>query len=297
MTFTFIDLFAGIGGFHEAAKDYNGTCVFASEIDKFSRLTYETNHHITPHGDITKIDATEIPNHDILFAGFPCQPFSAAGKGLGFEDTRGTLFFEIIRIAREKKPNILILENVKRLLTHDKGNTFKVIQKSIEELGYHFSWKLLNSRNFGLPQNRERVYIVASKEVFEFDESPANSRSVIGDILELVVSESFTLSDRRWDTLQKKITYPVKLRSSRGVSTTITARYCAGSSNTLLTQENKNPRYFTPRECARLQGFPDEFVIPVSKSQAYKQFGNAISVPVAEWVIGQVVSKFYCHKN
>lgn len=302
--FKFIDLFAGIGGFHQALKAFNTECVFASEIDKYARQTYSANHHITDNffnEDIRLISPSEIPNHDILCGGFPCQAFSIAGNRKGFEDVRGTLFFDIIKILQAKKPQAFLLENVKNLLSHDKGQTFKVMLDILEnKLGYHIHYQVLNAKDFGLPQNRARIYIVGFKDytLFNFP-NPLNIKIKLGDILEKDVEEKYTISDKLWlgHQLRKEkhkingngFGYSIFDENSSYTST-ISARYYKDGSEILIKQENKNPRKITPREAARLQGFSDNFIIPVSDVQAYKQFGNSIAVPVVKNILQNIIN-------
>lgn len=294
-----IDLFAGVGGirlgFEQVFKD-KIEFVFASELDKFAGQTYHANHGEQPHGDITQIDAKDIPPHDIILAGFPCQAFSVAGLRKGFEDTRGTLFFDVARIAKYHRPKLLFLENVKGFKNHDKGNTFKVVKQSLEELGYRVYADILNAKNFGVPQNRERIYIIAILNEFnqdaniDFDELKKIKKiSKVGDILQNQVDEKYTISDKLWAGHQRrKLEHKKKgngfgysmFNAQSGHTSTISARYYKDGSEILIEQANKNPRKLTPREAGRLQGFPDSFVIPVSDVQAYKQFGNSVAVPV-----------------
>jgi DNA (cytosine-5)-methyltransferase 1 len=311
--FTFIDLFAGIGGIRLAYQNLGGTCVFTSEWDKYSKQTYEANFGELPHGDITKIDERDIPDHDILLGGFPCQPFSLAGvskknalgRAHGFEDeTQGTLFFDVARIIGHKKPKVFMLENVKNLLSHDKGNTFKIIKKTLEQLEYSVYFKVLDGKHF-VPQHRERIIIVGfrndvfnKKEQFQFPVLPEQSTKV-RDILEDEVASKYTLSDKLWNYLQE---YAIKHRAKgngfgfgmtdlNGISRTMSARYYKDGAEILIPQNGKNPRRLTPRECARLQGFPDDFIIPVSDNQAYKQFGNSVVVPLMQAVGKNVVQQ------
>lgn len=291
MSFRFIDLFAGVGGIRIPFEEFGGTCVFTSEWDKFAQLTYQANHGDFPHGDITQISEDQIPDFDLLLAGFPCQPFSNAGKKLGFEDTRGTLFFDIARILAAKKPRAVFLENVKGLVSHDKGRTFKEIIRILEELNYTVSYKMHNARDFGVPQNRERIYIVAllGEEKFEFLD-PSFEETKLGDILLApnLVDPKYTISDRLWASHQRRkrdheakgngFGYSLFNEESKYTST-ISARYYKDGSEILIEQNGKNPRKLTPREAARLQGFPDNFRIVVSDVQAYKQFGNSVAVP------------------
>lgn len=294
--YTMIDLFAGIGGTRLGFQLTGRTkVVFSSEIDKFAAKTYKSNYGEEPLGDITLIHETEIPNHDILVGGFPCQAFSQAGKKLGFEDTRGTLFFEIERIIKAKRPKAFLLENVKNLKSHDKGKTFSVIKATLEDLGYAVYDSVFKAKDFGLPQNRERIYIVGfdrnsvpNYATFEFPNPPKTKVSV-GDVLDQNVSEKYTISDALWEGHQRRKIENKKHGKGFGYSlfdaespytNTISARYYKDGSEILIRQDGKNPRKITPREASRLQGFPEEFIIPVSDTQAYKQFGNSVAVPV-----------------
>ena len=341
-TFTFIDLFAGIGGMRIAFERAGGHCVYSNEWDKYCQQTYFANFGEQPEGDITKVDAKDIPDHDILVAGFPCQPFSIAGvskknsmgRATGFEDkTQGTLFFDVARIIKEKRPKAFMLENVKNLKSHDKGNTFRIIRETLEELDYEVFHEVLDGRSF-VPQHRERIVIVGfdrkrydplidvSKEVkeegnpfrnakirdmidFKFDLTPLEPKPVMKDILiqdEVLhkeFGEKYTLSDKLWTYLQD---YAAKHKAAGngfgygiapkdGISRTLSARYYKDGSEILIEQPGKNPRRLTPRECARLQGFPDDFKIPVSDTRAYKQFGNSVVVPLMTDVAKLVVAK------
>jgi len=308
--FKFIDLFAGIGGIRLAYQNLGGKCVFTSEWNDYAKRTYEANFGEVPFGDITQISETQIPDHDILLAGFPCQPFSIAGvskknalgKAHGFlDETQGTLFFDIARILEHKKPKAFMLENVKNLRSHDKGKTFKVIEKTLKELGYSVYAQVLNGKYF-VPQNRERIIIVGFRndifkgaEDFHFPKMP-EPQKVFKDILETEVEEKYTLTDHLWKYLQdyaakhkaKGNGFGFGLTDMNGISRTLSARYYKDGSEVLIPQEG-NPRRLTPRECARLQGFPDNFVIPVSDTQAYKQFGNSVTIPLIQAVAKQLV--------
>lgn len=312
--FTFIDLFAGIGGIRIAYEQAGGRCVYSNEWNKYSQQTYFANFGEQPDGDITKVDENSIPDHDILVAGFPCQPFSIAGvskkqslgRATGFEDkTQGTLFFDICRILKAKRPKAFMLENVKNLKSHDRGRTFKVITEVLEELDYEVFHAALDGQNY-VPQHRERILIVGFDRKrygrdlgFRFNITPVEPRPVIRDILETYVDDKYTLTDKLWAYLQN---YAAKHRAAGngfgygiadpdGVSRTLSARYYKDGSEILIEQEGKNPRRLTPRECARLQGFPDDFIIPVSDTQAYKQFGNSVVVPLMTNVAQLVVTK------
>lgn len=311
---SFIDLFAGIGGMRIAFESTGACCVYSNEWNKYSQQTYYANFGVQPDGDITKIAAESIPDHDILVAGFPCQPFSIAGvskkqslgRATGFEDkTQGTLFFDICRILKAKRPKAFMLENVKNLCSHDRGRTFKVIQESLAELNYKIFYQIVDGQAY-VPQHRERIVIIGfdmsrygGDIEFDFDLKPLKKPPVVRDILETEVDSKYTLSDKLWTYLQN---YAAKHREAGngfgygiapldGITRTISARYYKDGSEILIEQSGKNPRRLTPRECARLQGFPDTFKIPVSDTQAYRQFGNSVVVPLMTEIAKLVVSK------
>jgi DNA (cytosine-5)-methyltransferase 1 len=301
--FTFIDLFSGIGGFRIALENAGGTCVFSSDIDKRANETYFMNFGVWPKGDITKIEASEIPDHDILCAGFPCQPFSIAGRRLGFSDTRGTLFFEIERILKAKKPRAFILENVKGLVNHDKGNTFKTIKNSLINLGYKIFYKVLNAKDYGLPQNRERIFIVGFRNDADFKfPTPVPLKKTILDILDKDV-KGYEISETAAKHLENclkrhkmKGNFPVivaELRPSRciirddGIAPTLTAKMGTGGNNIPVLANER--RKLTERECLRLMGFPENFKIKKNVMQSYKQIGNSVPVPVVELIAKEVV--------
>ena len=316
--FKFIDLFAGIGGFRLAFQRAGGKCVFASEWNRFAALTYEANFRHRPAGDITQISASQIPNHDILTAGFPCQPFSIAGvskhNALGNEHgfrhaTQGTLFFDVARIIEQKKPKAFVLENVKNLLSHDKGRTFAVIKGTLEqELGYRVHARVIDAKKV-VPQHRERIFIVGFRSdiddsIFEFPVF-RQRRKTVESILQADVNSKYTLTDHLWKYLRD---YAEKHRSKgngfgyslvdmKGITRTLSARYYKDGSEILIPQENKNPRRLTPRECARLMGYPDTFRIEVSDTQAYKQFGNSVVVPVITAIARKIVSCLFSEAN
>jgi DNA (cytosine-5)-methyltransferase 1 len=310
-TFKFIDLFAGIGGIRLAYQNLGGRCVFSSEWNKFAKKTYEANFGEVPFGDITQINEKNIPDHDVLLAGFPCQPFSIAGvskknalgRNHGFlDETQGTLFFDIARILNSKKPKAFMLENVKNLVSHDKGNTFRVIKNTLIELGYSVHYQVLDSKHF-VPQHRERIVIVGFRnDVFNGNENftfptVLKSSMKIKDILEDDVAYKYTLSDKLWNYLQdyaakhkaKGNGFGFGLTDLNGISRTISARYYKDGSEILIPQDGSNPRKLTPREAARLQGFPDAFILPVSDNQAYRQFGNSVTVPLIQAVGKELV--------
>jgi len=311
--FRFIDLFAGIGGVRLGFQQNGGVCVFSSEFDKHAQQTYKNNHGEVPFGDITKIPANEIPDHDILLAGFPCQPFSHAGLKRGIDDTRGTLFHDIANILENKQPMFALLENVKGLISHDKGHTLKVILKTLTTIGYscnipkdviehgttkdiqmHAKKMVLKSIDFGVPQNRQRIYIVLWLDgvVANFDYPEAIvSETKVGDLLEKHPDPKLTISDRLWAGHQRRKIENKKNGKGFGFglvteespyTNTISARYYKDGSEVLIEQVGKNPRKISPREAARLQGFPDEFEPSASKVQAYKQFGNSVTVNVID---------------
>lgn len=307
--FTFIDLFAGIGGIRIGFQRQRGVCVFSSEYDSPAQKTYKNNYDEMPFGDITKIHEAFIPDHDILLAGFPCQPFSRAGvsarESIGQHHgflckSQGTLFFDVMRIVVEKKPKILFLENVRNILTHDKGNTFKVISETIEESGYHFSYSLINSKSL-VPQNRIRCYMVGVRKdignKFEFpiiDGEPLPLKS----ILEEQPDDMYTISDRLWAghiartkrNIERGTGFTAHTANLEKPSNTIVARYGKDGKECLIPQEGKNPRLLTKRECARIQGFPENFILPAARTPTYKQFGNSVTVPVIEKLAKKIVS-------
>ncbi len=313
--FKFIDLFAGIGGIRIAYQNVGGKCVFSSEYNKFAKVTYEANFGEVPFGDITEINEKYIPEHDLLLAGFPCQPFSIAGvskknslgKKHGFlDETQGTLFFDIARILKAKRPKAFMLENVKNLVSHDKGRTFKVIYNTLTELGYSMHYKVLDGKHF-VPQHRERIIIVGfdktvfkGNENFEFPKLPKPERK-IHEILVENPDNKYTLSDKLWNYLQdyaakhkaKGNGFGFGLTDIDGISRTLSARYYKDGSEILIPQNGINPRRLTPRECARLQGFPDNFIVPVSDNQAYRQFGNSVVMPLMNAVAKQVIKVFH----
>jgi len=323
--FTFIDLFAGIGGIRLGFEAAGGRCIYTNEWNKYAAQTYIRNfnddHPV--EGDITKVSPVSIPDHDLLLAGFPCQPFSIAGvskknslgKAHGFAcEVQGTLFFDVANIIRYKRPPAVLLENVKNLMSHDEGNTFKVIKKTLEEaLGYTIFPLVVDAKGF-VPQHRERIYIVGFREKVPFswscfkkpDPTSKRMKSVLHpengseknefDFMKGYitgengnVNEKYTLSDKLWNYLQN---YAAKHKAKGNgfgfglvepddISRTLSARYYKDGSEILVSRgEGNNPRRLTPRECARLMGYPDDYIIPVSDTQAYKQFGNSVAVPV-----------------
>ncbi len=313
--FKFIDLFAGIGGFRIAFQELSGKCVFSSEWNKYAKKTYDANFGEVPFGDITKTDEKKIPDHDILMGGFPCQPFSIAGvskknslgKKHGFlDETQGTLFFDIARIIKEKRPKAFLLENVKNLKSHDKGNTFKVIEKTLKKLGYKIFSKVIDAKHY-VPQHRERIFIVGfhrdhfkGKLDFSFPIPPDNEQK-FKNILEKSVNKKYTLTDNLWVYLQnyakkhqaKGNGFGFGMTDLNGVSRTLSARYYKDGSEVLIPQtKGLNPRRLTPKECKNLMGYPNRFKIDdtgVSDTQLYKQFGNSVVLPVVRAVAKQLV--------
>jgi DNA (cytosine-5)-methyltransferase 1 len=321
-TFKFIDLFAGIGGFRMALQNLGGKCVFTSEWDENAKKTYRANFGETPFGDITKESTKSfIPkDFNVLCGGFPCQPFSHAGLKKGFEDTRGTLFFDVVdiinrRIENENPIDVIFLENVKGLKNHDKGNTLKTIIKTLKNLGYEVKTEILNSKNFGLPQNRERIFIVAwlkqknktftfplgidyeENIIYEKDDLIKIKPTKVGDILIKNPEEKYTISDKLYAGHIRRRKEHKEKGNGFGFSSfdkdaqytsTISARYYKDGSEILIEQKEANPRKLTPREASNLQGYPKNYIIPVSDAQAYKQFGNSVSVPVIQTVFNEI---------
>jgi DNA (cytosine-5)-methyltransferase 1 len=308
--FRFIDLFAGIGGFRIPLEDLGGECVFSSEKDEYAKKTYRAWYGEDPEGDITKILAKDIPDHEILAAGFPCQPFSIAGvskkQSLGHSHgfdckIQGTLFFNVASIIELKRPPIVLLENVKNLRSHDKGQTWTVIQDVLKDLEYEVFSDVIDAADY-VPQHRERIYIVCfdnrifGKDLeFEFPEKPMGERPKLSGILDPDPDPKYTLSDHLWGYLQdyaerhrvKGNGFGFGLANPDGITRTLSARYYKDGSEILIPQEGKNPRRLTPPECLRLMGFPEKEIV-VSDTQAYRQFGNAIVPKVSEAVINQV---------
>jgi DNA (cytosine-5)-methyltransferase 1 len=304
----FIDLFCGIGGFRIAFERAGGECVFSSDYDKFSQQTYEANFGERPHGDIHAVAVADIPRHEILCGGFPCQPFSIAGvskklslgRKHGFEDVKqGNLFFSIAEILDIHRPAAFVLENVKNLKGHDKGRTFDIIYRTLTEaLGYTVYHKIIDAQSV-VPQHRERIFIVGFREprYFEFPDFPANGPK-LSDILEREVPDKYTLTDHLWSYLQNYAKkhqaagngFGFGLVTGNDVARTLSARYYKDGSEILISQgARKNPRRLTPRECAKLMGYPSDFKLVVSDTQAYRQFGNSVVVPVVERIAKRVV--------
>lgn len=316
--YKFIDLFAGIGGFHYALESFGAECVFASEWDKYASQTYELNFGIKPKGDITLINENEIPSHEILCGGFPCQAFSISGKQRGFEDTRGTLFFDIARIVKYHKPKILFLENVKNLTKHNDGQTLKIILNTLKNLGYNVYTKVLNASNFGLPQNRERIYIVAfhndlDSSNFKFP-NPPNKQVCLKEFLEdnptnakivkrndIDIYKNYKIQNSLFDEVNLE-NRPIQIGKVNkggqgeriyhplGHAITLSAYGGGVGSKTGLYLVGETIRKLSPRECARIQGFPENFILSNIDSQSYKQFGNSVSINVLQFIIEEIIN-------
>jgi len=326
--FTFIDLFAGIGGFRIAFQKLGGKCVFSSEIDENAKKTYEANFGDVPFGDIKEVNEKDLPDFDILLGGFPCQPFSLAGvskknslgREHGFKDkTQGTLFFDIKRILKEKRPKAFFLENVKNLLTHDSKKTFEVIRESLEDdLGYVINWAIVDGANW-VPQHRERIFIVGfnpekvdiKKEEIIIPQKPTNGfkPKALKNIVDEVTKENYTIGPGTWDTLQRHKAHHAKVGNGFGygiinfpieegqVTRTISARYHKDGAEILVEQKNNRPRRLTIQEAMQLQGYdPKKFIFPVSMTQAYKQIGNSVVVP-AIYETGKLIVKLLLGKE
>jgi len=323
--FTFIDLFAGIGGFRLAMQDVGGRCVYSSEWDEGAKQTYFQNYGEVPFGDITKQENKNVipDKFDVLCAGFPCQPFSNAGLKKGIEDTRGTLFYHIAEILKDRQPKAVLLENVRGLISNDQGKTIQTVLRTITGMGYHCnvpqdlidngpisklktecSKMVLCAKDYGVPQNRPRIYIVLWRDDVRLDyfeyPKPMNEETSVGDILESNVSDKYTISDRLWAGHQRRrvenklkgngFGYALFNENSKYTST-LSRRYYKDGSEILIEQEGKNPRKLTPREAANLQGFPKNFKLADSDVKAYQQFGNSVAVPVVRMVSEQIVKQ------
>jgi DNA (cytosine-5)-methyltransferase 1 len=313
LRFTFSDFFAGIGGFRTALQPLGGECAYSCEWDRYSQKTYAAWYGDTPHGDIREVAFSDIPPHDVLAGGFPCQPFSLAGvskkqslgRAHGFAcEKQGNLFFQLAAIIDEKRPRVALLENVKNLQSHDHGRTWAVIHDTLTSLGYRVFHKVIDAAAW-VPQHRERVYIVCfDRKVFgddppfRFPDAPRGARPRLGDILENDPHPKYTLSDRLWTYLQeyadrhrkKGNGFGFGLANPDGITRTLSARYFKDGSEILIPQKRKNPRRLTPRECARLMGFPDTYPIVVSDTQAYRQFGNAVVPPVVHAIAREITT-------
>lgn len=315
--YKFIDLFAGIGGFRLALESFGAKCVYSNEWDKFAQETYQMNFGDTPGGDITQVDETSIPDHDILCAGFPCQPFSISGKQYGFEDSRGTLFFDVARIVKEKRPKVVFLENVKNFATHDGGKTIRVVKNTMLELGYSFQFRVLNPINYGIPQKRERVYMVCfrndiERESFVFPQPfklnrfvedfllPDNEvRDLIVNRTDLVLNDKVNINYNSPSTIRVgtvgKGGQGERIYSPKGIAITLSAYGGGVFAKTGGYLINGQTRRLHPRECARIMGFPDSFKLHPNMNQAYKQLGNSVVVDVLQ-LITQQISDALNHK-
>lgn len=304
--YTFIDLFAGLGGFRLALESMGAKCVYSNEWDKPAQEVYAMNFGDTPEGDITKVDEKTIPNHDIVCAGFPCQAFSISGKQLGFEDSRGTLFFDVARIVREKRPKVVFLENVKNFAAHDNGKTIAVVKATMEELGYTFDYAVLNAVDYGIPQKRERVYMVC----FRYDviqssfcfPRPFELKKHVEDFLlkdenlvkDLYIKRDDIFYNGREDNIYSNSSIRLgivnkggqgeRIYSTKGIAITFSAYGGGVFSKTGGYLVNGKPRKLHPRECARLMGYPDSYIIHPNRNQAYKQFGNSVVVDVLQYI-------------
>lgn len=311
--YTFIDLFAGLGGFRLALESLGAKCVYSSEWDKFAQEVYCENFGEIPDGDITKVDENQIPEHDILCAGFPCQAFSISGKQRGFEDSRGTLFFDVARIVKAKKPKVVFMENVKNFATHDKGKTLSVVKSTMTELGYTFNYKVLNATDYGIPQKRERIYMVCFRNdlninEFSFPKTFSLQKHVEDFLLydEKLISSLYVYRpdiyyNNKIDN--KKSNRPIRLGivnkggqgeriySTKGIAVTLSANGGGIFAKTGGYLVNGIPRKLHPRECARLMGFPDSYKMSKNKNQAYKQFGNSVVVDVLQYIAIEIGKK------
>ena len=305
----FIDLFAGIGGFRIALESVGAKCVFSSEIDKWASETYKRNFGEFPNGDITKINESEIPDHDILCAGFPCQSFSIAGYRKGFEDARGVMFFEVARILKEKKPSAFILENVRGILNHDHGKTLETIHTTIDSIGYDFFECLMNTKHYGLPQNRERWFCVGFKKnlkitnfefpakiplektLFDFIEENVQGHEITKIAKKHVRSHYARFSNKNdnFMTIASEIRPSRCIMKSDGISPCLTAKMGTGGNNVPVIVELE--RKFTVRECLRLMGFPEKYKIKDQSLQSYKQIGNSVVVPIVSSIASRIVKK------
>lgn len=314
--YTFIDLFAGIGGFRLALESLGANCVYSNEWDQHAQQVYTDNFGDMPEGDITKVNEISIPDHDILCAGFPCQAFSISGKQRGFEDSRGTLFFDVARIVREKKPKVVFMENVKNFATHDEGRTLQVVKAIMEELGYRFYQKVLNAVDYGVPQKRERIYMICFRNDlnvngFKFPKGFKLTRYVEDILLkddnlvaDLYVDRKDTYYNGEIDNKysDKSIRLGIvnkggqgeRIYSTKGIAITLSAYGGGVFSKTGGYLINGRPRKLHPRECARIMGYPDSYSIAKSKNQAYKQFGNSVVIDVLQYIaieIGNTLEK------
>jgi DNA (cytosine-5)-methyltransferase 1 len=316
--FTFIDLFAGIGGFRIALQENGGKCIFSSEYNKYAQKAYELNFGEVPFGDITKFNLDSVPPHDVLCAGFPCQPFSISGKMKGFEDTRGTLIYHVFEIIERRQPKVIFLENVKHLVHHNNGETLATIIAHLEEMGYQIKTKLLNAKNFGVPQNRERIIIIGHKtKTFDFEAIKKEKGKILSDMLDLegdfeFMNEPYTLLDNPkkqesglifvgyrnkkiriagvrpgTNHLSRVHKQPNRIYSSLGTHPALPSQEVSGR---FWVLQNEKVRKLTIRECYRIMGFPEKFKLIYSKSELYRQIGNSVCVPMIK-AIGEQIKK------
>ena len=308
--YTFIDLFAGIGGFRLALESFGARCVYSNEWDKYAQQIYSENFGEVPEGDITQVNETSIPDHDILCAGFPCQAFSISGKQKGFEDSRGTLFFDVARIVKAKKPKVVFMENVKNFASHDGGRTLDVVRAAMEELGYSFYQKVLNSVDYGIPQKRERIYMVCFRNdlgVAQFSfPKPFKLVKHLEDFLlddESLIRDLYVERDDTYFNDQKDNKHsnkPIRLGtvnkggqgeriySVKGIAITLSAHGGGIFAKTGGYLINGKTRKLHPRECARIMGYPDSYKIIENKNQAYKQFGKSVAIDVLQYIAGEI---------
>lgn len=317
--FTFIDLFAGLGGFRLALESLGATCVYSNEWDRFAQEVYQMNFGDLPEGDITQVDESTIPAHDILCAGFPCQAFSISGKQLGFEDSRGTLFFDIARVVKAKQPKVVLMENVKNFARHDNGRTLQKVKQIMKELGYSFYYKVLSAVDFGIPQKRERIYMVGFRNdldipCFYFPKSFPLSIHVedllidsLQELKELYVERKDLVlngtEDNRYSNkpirlgIVNKGGQGERIYSTKGIAITLSAYGGGVFSKTGGYLVNGGTRKLHPRECARLMGFPDDYKISSNKNQAYKQLGNSVVVDVLQYIGMQIAKCLHQEKG
>ena len=309
--YTFIDLFAGIGGFRIALESYGAKCVYSNEWDKQAQEVYFKNFGDLPEGDITKVDEKTIPDHDILCAGFPCQAFSISGKQNGFEDSRGTLFFDIARVVKEKKPKVVFMENVRNFEKHDNGRTLMVVKNTMEQLGYSFSSRVLSAADYGIPQKRERIYMVCFRKDLHINDfsfpAPFKLEKHLEDFLlsddlpeiqELYIDRPDTVFNGKKDDKYSDKTVRLgivnkggqgeRIYSAKGIAITLSAYGGGVFAKTGGYLINGRTRKLHPRECARIMGYPDSYIISSSNHQAYKQFGNSVVVDVLQYITGQI---------
>lgn len=312
VTVDFIDLFAGIGGFRLALEEFGFNCVFSSEIDNEASTVYEENFGARPIGDITKVNAADIPPHNILCGGFPCQPFSIAGNKRGFEDIRGTLFFEIARIVDHHKPQILLLENVKNLATHDKGRTLRVIVETLDRMNYNVFHSVIDASSLGVPTSRQRVYIVGLRKDLPASDftfpKPKKSFSIVQDFLCDQV-EDYTLVDRLdvviTNTAPKRTNKPLRvgylgggrqgerIYSPLGTAITFSASGGGPGGTSGLYLVDNNVRRLSPRECFNIMGFPEDFKLSKNRRSAYKQIGNSVAIPVLHQIMQNIITTIF----